>query len=62
MRRRTFLKRIGKLTVALGFPHSLTKQGFAAMLPTDLTSLSAIDLSEAIRAVSYTHLTLPTKA
>ena len=49
MRRRTFLKRIGKLTVALGFPHSLTKQGFAAMLPTDLTSLSAIDLSEAIR-------------
>ena len=49
MRRRTFLKRIGKLTMALGFSHSLTNQGFAAMLPTDLTRLSAIDLSEAIR-------------
>ncbi|NKB33701.1 MAG: amidase [Pseudomonadales bacterium] len=49
MKRRTFLQNSGKLSLALTFPYSLTNQSFAATMPSDLTSLTAIELSTAIK-------------
>ena len=49
MKRRTFLTNGGKLGMTLSVSSVLTSRGFAAMMPAELTSLSAIDLSRAIR-------------
>ena len=49
MKRRTFLANSGKLSLALPFPYTLSKQAFAASMPSDLTALTAIELSTAIR-------------
>lgn len=49
MKRRTFLANSGKLSLALSFPHTISKQSFAASMSSDLTSLTAIELSTAIR-------------
>ena len=49
MKRRTFLANSGKLSLALSFPYTLSKQAFAASMSSDLTALTAIELSTAIR-------------
>ena len=49
MKRRTFLATPSKLSVAMTIPYSFSRRGFAAMSPSDLTSLSAVHLSQAIR-------------
>ena len=49
MKRRTFLATTSKLSLAMTIPYSFSRRGFAAMLPSDLTSLSAVHLSQAIR-------------
>ncbi len=49
MKRRTFLASTSKLSVAMAISHTLPKRGFAAMLPSDITSLNAVNLSQAIR-------------
>ena len=49
MKRRAFLAGTSKLSLAMAIPYSMSKRGFAAMLPSDITSLSAVDLSQVIR-------------
>ena len=49
MDRRRFLQSAAGLGVAYTLPLTVSRQLFAASLPSDLTSLSAIDLSIAIR-------------
>ena len=49
MKRRAFLAGTSKLSLAMTIPYSMSKRGFAAMLPSDITSLSAVDLSRVIR-------------
>ena len=49
MKRRAFLAVTSKLSLAMAIPYSMSKRGFAAMLPSDITSLSAVDLSQVIR-------------
>ena len=49
MKRRTFLANSGNLGLALSFPFTLNSKTFAASMSSDLTSLTAIDLSRAIR-------------
>ena len=49
MKRRAFLQGTSKLSLAMAIPYSISKRGFAAMLPSDITSLSAVDLSQVIR-------------
>lgn len=49
MKRRTFLANSGNLGLTLSFPFTLNSKTFAASMSSDLTSLTAIDLSRAIR-------------
>ena len=49
MKRRAFLANDGTCGIALSVPSIISTQGFAAMMPSEITSLSAIDLSIAIQ-------------
>ena len=49
MKRRAFLANGGTCGIALSVPSIISTHGFAAMMPSDITSLSAIDLSIAIQ-------------
>jgi len=49
MKRRTFLANSGKIGMTLSVSSVIPARGFAAMMPSELTSLSAIDLSIAIQ-------------
>ena len=50
-----------KVNVGLGATRVVTTQTTSAKVGTSLDDLSSVDTS-GVQAVSYTHLTLPTKA
>ena len=49
MKRRTFLANGGKVSIALTFPYSINSNLLAATMSSELTSLTALELSMAIK-------------